>query len=94
MLTNTDIDDWADSSTARAVGRTGEPALIMPKYRTASPGLPKLHAIQSSHQGQNKQGKKKKKKTAQRFHILKAPGEWIIKYDFLHMAQQCWINVL
>lgn len=62
MLTNTDIDDWADSSTARAVGRTGEPALIMPKYRTASPGLPKLHAIQSSHQGQNKQGKKKKRK--------------------------------
>lgn len=58
MLTNTDIDAWADSSTAHAVGRTGEPALKMPKYRNASPGLPKLHAVQSSHQGQNKQEKK------------------------------------
>lgn len=73
MLTNTDIDDWADSSTARAVGRTGEPALIMPKYRTASPGLPKLHAIQSSHQGQNKQGKKKKENSTKISHI---EGTW------------------
>lgn len=41
-------------STTGVVGRVSESAPKIPSYKTASPGLLKLQAVQSSHRGEKK----------------------------------------
>lgn len=65
----TDTANWPDSRKTGVLGSAGEPALIMPNYRTASPWLPKLQPIASSHH--EKQNKKQTKPTKP--HTQKTP---------------------